>query len=104
MLTSKPRLSTIGDTMQISAKNLMELMLATNGQIFSVEFVKRTNGELRKMRCRTKVKKYLKGGARSYEFEEKGLVSVFDLQKMEYRAIPVQNVTKFNGQEVEIVA
>ncbi len=47
---------------------------------FSVKFIKRTNGEIRDMVCRLDVKKYLRGGAPAYDFAEKNLVCVCDVQ------------------------
>ncbi len=67
------------------------------GQIFSVVFKKRTNGEIRKMRCRMGVTKYLKGGERAYDFKEKNLLPVFDLEKGEYRSIPIEAIITMNG-------
>jgi len=65
-------------------------VLATiqRGHIFSVLFVKRTTGELREMVCRQGVKKHLAGGEAAYNFNEKGLLPVFDMQKKGYRSIP----------------
>lgn len=56
-------------------------------KIFKVEFIKRTTGELRVMRCRYNVKKHLKGGKLGYDPKEKDLSIVFDVDKEEYRAI-----------------
>ena len=56
-----------------------------DGRIFTVVFFKRTTGERRVMNCRQRVTKHLKGGDAAYSFKEKGLVSVFDMQKGAYR-------------------
>jgi len=48
-----------------------------NGQFFSVKFIKKTNGQIRKMNCRKDVKKYLKNGTLSYNPVKKGLISVW---------------------------
>jgi hypothetical protein len=60
--------------------------LKKNGQIFTAVFIKK-DGTLRVMNCRCGVKKYTKGGTLGYNATEKGLMSVFDLEKMEYRMI-----------------
>jgi len=39
------------------------------------------------------VKKHLAGGDAAYNFIEKGLVSVFDVQKGDYRAIPLDAIS-----------
>jgi hypothetical protein len=65
-----------------------------NGEIFSVEFVKRTNGEIRLMNCRKGVTKYLAGGELKFDPTEKKLIPVFDVQKGEYRSISADAITK----------
>lgn len=69
----------------------------SKGKIFSIRFTKRSTGEARHMVARTDVTSYLKGGPRSYDFEEKGLICVFDMQKKDYRTIPVDAITKFKS-------
>jgi len=74
--------------------------LASDGKIFQVEFIKRTTGELRKMRCRLGVKKYLKGGVKKYASKDKQLLTVFDMDAKGYRSIPVEGIRllKVGGQ------
>jgi len=75
--------------------------------IFSVVFIKRTNGDLRKMTCRRGVKKYLAGGKAAYSFKDHDLLPVFDLNKIEsaehkgaYRVINLNQLKelKYRGQ------
>jgi hypothetical protein len=60
------------------------------GQLFTVDFVKRTAkpGEpsLRTMNCRRGVKKGVKGVGQSYDPASKNLLTVFDMQKMDPKA------------------
>lgn len=70
--------------------------LVADGHIFTVEFIKRTTGELRKMKCRTGVKKHLKGGTLAYSPKDNGLLTVYDLEAKGYRSIPVQNVQRLS--------
>lgn len=74
-----------------------------SGHIFAVEFVKRTDGTIREMLCRTGVTKGTKGGSMGYRPEDKGLLSVYDMQKQGFRSIPVENVLhlSMNGQRYE---
>lgn len=58
-----------------------------NGQIFTVTFRKRSNGETRTMNCRKGVTKHLRGGTLSYTPTNRGLLTVFDMQAGEYRMI-----------------
>lgn len=78
----------------MTSKELGELLRADTGQFFSVEFVKRTTGELRFMNCRTGVRKYVKGVGASYDFKEKNLVCVYDMVNKGYRTIPLENVLR----------
>ena len=68
--------------------------LVADGQIFSVEFIKRSTGELRKMTCRLGVKKHLKGGSKPYSAKQHNLLTVFDMEKSGYRSIPLESVRK----------
>jgi hypothetical protein len=74
--------------------------LVSDGAIFSVEFIKRSNGELRKMVCRMGVKKHLKGGKKAYSTKARNLLTVFDMQAKGYRSIPVDAIQRLsmNGQ------
>lgn len=56
-----------------------------SGRFFTIMFVKHDN-TLRLMNCRTGVKKHLHGGTLKYRAAEKGLLTVWDRQKGEYRS------------------
>ena len=77
----------------ISTAEAIALIEKSNGKMFSVEFVKRTTGEHRKMVARLGVKKHLAGGDAAYSFTERGLVSVYDVQKKGYRTIPTESIS-----------
>lgn len=86
--------------------------LARSGKIFTVQFTKRSNGELRMMNCRGGVKKGVKGVGMSYNPRNKGLVPVYDMllarktanPHASYRQIPVEGVLliRANGEEYEV--
>lgn len=67
---------------------------ASDGKIFSVTFTKRTTGEVRHMVCRLGVQKHLKGGEKKFDDAEKGLLTVFDIQKSGYRSIACESVSQ----------
>lgn len=75
------------------------------GQFFSVLFEKRTNGEIRKMQCRTGVHKHLKGGELKYSPNEKGLITVWSPDSagkhgqndVGYRAVPIYAITEIHA-------
>lgn len=79
--------------------------LVSDGKIFHIEFIKRTTGELRKMRCRLGVKKHLKGGNKKYDPTIKQLLTVFDMEAKGYRSIPVEGIRSLTvGGQVFSVA
>jgi len=75
----------------------------SNGKIFSAVFTKK-NGEKRLMNCRTKVHRYVNGKGLSFKPQDKGLMTVFDLQKGEYRFINLNTLKelKINGEEYQV--
>lgn len=85
---------------------IREAVKKANGRIFSVEFVKKDN-TVRKMVCRTGVKKHLKGGELAYDPIEKGLLAVFDMEKAEYRMINLRTIINISlevSDEVPVTA
>jgi len=79
--------------------------LVSDGKIFHIEFIKRTTGELRKMRCRLGVTKHLKGGDKKYSPKAKQLLTVFDMESKGYRSIPVEGICSLTvgGQLFSII-
>lgn len=73
-----------------------------SGLFFSAEFIKK-DGSVRKVRARSGVKKYLKPNAkpRTYNPTELGYITIFDLDKEDYRLINLQTLTKVNRKEVK---
>ena len=70
--------------------------LVSDGTIFSVDFIKRGNGKLRKMTCRLGVKKHLKGGSQAYDSKKRNLLTVFDMENKGYRSIPVEAIQRLS--------
>lgn len=66
-----------------------------DGVPFTVEFEKRTEpGTLRVMECMKGEVEPLKGVGAAYDFGEKGLVPVFDLEKQAYRCFPLDSLRR----------
>jgi hypothetical protein len=65
---------------------------ARSGRIFTVEFIKRTNGALRRMTCRRGVRKGVKGVGMSYDPLSKGLLPVYDVEKQAFRMINLSDL------------
>ena len=91
-------------TVLISRDTAKQYIYETNGQIFSAVFRKK-NGEKRLMNCRTKVHKYVKGIGLNFKPHERGLMTVFDLQKGAYRFINLMTLERLNisGEEYKVI-
>lgn len=86
-------------------KNLAGFMLldsAINGKIFFVEFTKK-DGSSRRMTCRRNVNKGLTGKGMNYRPLSKGLMTVFDMDKCEYRIINLLELTKFTINKTKYI-
>lgn len=63
----------------------------TNGQVFRVDFIKRTDASVRTMVCRCGVRSKTTGKGSAYSFAKKGLLSVWEFATG-YRAIPIDGI------------
>ena len=76
-------MSNTGSPLLIPAKNLPAQGAGrADGKIFTVDFIKRTNGEPRTMNCRRNVQKGVKGVGLKFDPKEKDLLVVYDMQKL----------------------
>jgi hypothetical protein len=77
----------------------------TKGQIFTVTFIKKSNGEKRVMNARLGVKAYLRGGVLPYDPNTKGLIPCYDIQKKDYTMINIPGIInlKTGGVEYNVV-
>jgi len=67
----------------------------TKGKIFSVEFIKKDES-IRKMNCRLGVRKGITGKGMKYSPEAKRLITVFDMQKKEYRLVNMKTMFRLH--------
>lgn len=81
--------------MKISREKAREKLLSAKNTMFSVVFIKRTTGEVRRMLCRTGVRKYLSGGELKFVPIRKGLLSVYDMKSKGYRFINLETLVSF---------
>jgi hypothetical protein len=92
------------DIVSIERNKVAELVhtLKQSNTVFYVEFIKKTTGEVRKMKCRGGVTKGLSGGELAFDPKSKGLIGVFDMEKPDgdksYRFINVEGVLAISGQ------
>lgn len=71
-----------------------------DGKIFTVKFIKRTDGSERTMRARLGVKSHLHGGQLPYDPIEKKLLPVFDMEKEAYRSVPLDAIIELKHHGV----
>lgn len=81
-------------TTTITKAQVEPLLKSTKGKFFTITFKKRTNGNIRVMNARLGVKAYLKGGTLPYNAAAKKLLPVFDVNKKQYRAIPLDGISQ----------
>ena len=77
----------------------------TKGRVFTVTFIKRSNGQKRVMNARLGVKAYLRGGVLPYDPNTKGLIPCYDIQKKDYTMINIPGIVnlKTGGVEYNVV-
>ena len=83
---------------------ILEKINLLNGQFFTVEFVKKDN-TLRKMNCRTGVKKYLVKNGRKIKTVsplENGILKVYDLGAKGYRSINIDTIKSIKYSNIEL--
>jgi hypothetical protein len=74
-----------------------------NKRIFSVTFIKRTTGEIRKMNAMRGVHKGVKGVGLNYDAPEKNLLTVYDMKKKGFRSINLDSVLEFKANKQKYV-
>lgn len=81
--------------------NIYTLKNELKGKFFSATFIKK-DGTIRKINCRLGVIKALSGGNLKYDAMAANNLVVFDIQKKEYRTIPLDRLVtlRYNGKEV----
>jgi len=89
---------------KLSRYKVIEKIKNAQNKIFGAEFVKK-NGERRTGAFRLGVKKYLKGGENKVVRPDNSYITVFDMQKQEYRTLNLKTLLrlKIDGVEYEIV-
>jgi hypothetical protein len=77
----------------------------TKGRMFTVTFIKKSNGQKRVMNARLGVKAYLRGGVLPYDPNTKGLIPCYDVQKKDYTMINIPGIInlKVGGVEYNVI-
>ena len=89
----------------ISKLEAAQKIRETKGRVFTVTFIKRSNGQKRVMNARLGVKAYLRGGVLPYDPNTKGLIPCYDIQKKDYTMINIPGIVnlKTGGVEYNVV-
>jgi len=89
--------------MKIARENIKEYIKSNGNKIFSAEFIKK-NGQRRKMVARIGVKNHLRGGQNNVVRPDRSYMTVFDMQKQEYRTLNLRTLKKLriSGNTYEI--
>lgn len=86
----------------VNIHEVLKWVTERHGKIFSIKFIKRTDGTERVMVCRTGVKSRLVPTKNHTPLDHKSydLISVFDMQKDNYRSIPIEGIieVKMHGK------
>ena len=80
--------------MEMEKAKVHQFLRSLNGKFFTVEFTKRSTGEVRIMRATTNYESKLAGGDLGYDANEKALIPVWDLEKKAFRSIPTDAVIR----------
>lgn len=83
---------------QEAQMNLWKMHDEHYSKIVHITFIKRTTGEIRKMSCHLNCKKHLKGGEAPYDWKEKNLLPVLDL---ELAALWNQGIREKDGKPIK---
>lgn len=78
------------------------IAIIKSGRFFSCTFEKK-DGTVRHLLGRSGVKKYLRPNAKpqSYNPQELGYLSVYDLQSKDYRLVNLQTLTTINNKKIK---
>lgn len=79
-------------TTTVDANEVPGILRTAGSTIFTVNFTKRSNGELRTMNCRMGVKKDVKGVGMAYAPKAYDLLNVYDVQSKGHRMIALDAV------------
>jgi len=77
---------------RLSRRNIAAWLIATQGRVFAVTFIRRSNGQEKTIRARTGVRANQKGKKLRYNPRGKKLVLLFDMGERKYKCIPIEGI------------
>jgi hypothetical protein len=90
---------------QIVRDAVRERLARMPGRVFSIQFLKRSNGELRTMKAIFVEGKGIKDVGMPYEPNQRRLIVVYDVGKEGYRAVPIDGILtlKIYGENYRVI-
>lgn len=77
---------------RLRRRNIYRWLMATNGRVFAVTFIKRSTGKDKTIRARVGVKTRQKGKSLRYNSSDKKLIVVYDMKERMYKSIPIDGI------------
>jgi len=90
------------ENLNTKEKIVLNAINQSKGRFFTVEFKKRTDGTNRLMLCRTGVTKGVTGSGLRFNPVDKGLKTVWDCNKRQFRMINLGSVSRINVNKLQI--
>jgi len=89
---------------KLARENVKTKIKNQGNKIFSAEFSK-TDGTTRKVVARLGVKSHLRGGENKVVRDDRSYMTVFDMQKQEYRTLNLRTIKeiKIDGERYEVI-
>ncbi len=77
---------------RLRRRNIYRWLMATNGRVFSVTFIKRSTGKDKTIRARLGVKTKINGKGMRYNTHGRKIILVFDINMRKYKCIPIEGI------------
>lgn len=77
---------------RLRRRNIYRWLMATNGRVFAVIFIKRSTCEEKTIRARVGVKTKINGKGMRYNTRDKKLIVVYDMKERAYKSIPIDGI------------
>jgi len=88
-------------TKTITPSKAKEMMEKSNGKIFTVCFIKKTDGKYREMNARIGVSVGVNGTGRNFKPGDYDLLGVYDMQKHAHRMVNLRQVVVLRMEDKE---
>ena len=96
----------VTEVVTITESEVRDTMVSDGYAFATVIFLKRSNGEYRKMNYRLGVKKHLKGGNQGYDPKTHNLITLWETSENGgYKCVPLDGITEIHkGKKIYMVS